>query len=750
MLVPAMLKKDLQPRRYQEAIFAKATAANTLVVLPTGLGKTLIAVLMTVQRLQQYPGSKVLVLAPTKPLVQQHERTFRECLDLPPEALATFTGAIPPAKRVQQWAQSSVIFSTPQGLENDVLGGKISLADVSLLAFDEAHRAVGDYSYVFLAKQYEKQARNMRILALTASPGTDEESITEVCTNLFIEEIEVRSSEDPDVSPYVQELDISWAKVDLPPEFIEIRKHLAECIGQRLASLKELGLLKVPPQSVGKRTLLAMQGELQGMIARGERDMETMRAVSVTAEALKIQHALELLDTQGLRALQKYANGLREQAAMGQSKAVVNIVQDARWRTAMVKVDALVERNIEHPKLRELRRIVLQHAHAQQDVKIIIFSQYRDQGTQIIAAVQGLGISAKLFVGQAKKGETGMTQKEQKAMLEEFSRGGFTCLVATSVAEEGLDIPKVDLVIFYEPVPSAIRTVQRRGRTGRGERGKVVVLMASGTADEGYKWSAHHKEKRMYRAIKEVKKRFRAGMSQAEHKEQKTLLQAYYADKKAKEEQALASLKVVGDYREKASPVMKELVDAGVQLELQQLAVGDYQLSDRVAVEYKQVPDFVDSMLDGRLLAQLKSLRQYTRPIIIVEGEQDIYALRRVHPNAIRGMLATIAVSFNIPILWSKTPKETAGLLIALARREQVGGQDWQYHSAKPLSDSEVQEFIVAAFPGIGSQLARPLLEEFGSIRKIVNASEEELKKVPLIGEKKAKRIHDLSRKEYG
>jgi len=753
-----LLKTSIIPRRYQETIFAKAVLHNTLVVLPTGLGKTMIAVMLAIQRLQQYPGSKVLILAPTKPLALQHETTFRKFIDLPESAFVLFTGAVSPAKRQAQWSEARVIFATPQGVENDVLGAKLKLTDVSLLVFDEAHRAVGDYSYVFLAQQYEKQGTHHKVLGLTASPGTDVESITEVCRNLHIEEIEVRSSDDSDVVPYVQELDINWVKVDLPPEFEEIVKILKECYTQRLHLLNDLGQLKVPVPHVNKTTLLAMQGELQGLLARGERDGEVMKAVSVTAEALKIQHAIDLLQTQGLGAFQKYSQSLLEQARAGQSKAVVNVVSDTMWKTAQVKVAALVDKDIEHPKLRELKRIIIKETYDQHDVKIIIFNSYRDQAVKIKEALDELRVTSKIFVGQAKKSDTGMSQKEQKAILEEFSTGGFSCLIATSVAEEGLDIPKVDLVIFYEPIPSAIRTVQRRGRTGRGEKGKVIILMAQGTPDVGHKWAAHHKEKRMYRAIADVKRTFNRAITSpgassssatAQTQPQKTLLQQYFAEKKEHEQQENTALRVIGDYREKGSLVMKELVNCGVTLELKQLSVGDYLISDRVVIEYKQVTDFVDSMLDGRLLSQLKELKQYPRAVLLIEGEQDIYAVRRVHPNAIRGMLATIAVSYNIPILSSRTPKETAGLLMAIAKREQVGGQDFQYHTAKPLSDDEMMEYIIAAFPGIGSQLAKPLLAYFGSVQAIVNASEEELRKVPLIGEKKAKRIKELCEKMY-
>ena len=142
----------------------------------------MISVMLALHRLRQYPKSKILILAPTKPLVQQHLRTFKQFVDVPEGKFALFTGAVRPEKRQELWEDAQLIFSTPQGLENDVLSRKIRLTDVSLVVFDEGHRAVGDYAYVFLAKEYKKQARHGRVLALTASPGTDEETITALPT----------------------------------------------------------------------------------------------------------------------------------------------------------------------------------------------------------------------------------------------------------------------------------------------------------------------------------------------------------------------------------------------------------------------------------------------------------------------------------------------------------------------------------------------------------------------------------------
>jgi len=102
-----------------------------------------------------------------------------------------------------------------------------------------------------------------------------------------------------------------------------------------------------------------------------------------------------------------------------------------------------------------------------------------------------------------------MTQKEQKLILDRFRKGKINCLVASSVGEEGIDLPEVDLVIFYEPIPSAIRKIQRAGRTARLKPGKVIILMVKGTRDESYHWAAYHKEKRMYNVLNDLKEKMK-------------------------------------------------------------------------------------------------------------------------------------------------------------------------------------------------------------------------------------------------
>ncbi len=726
--------RGFTPRLYQETILATAALKNTLVVLPTGMGKTGVALLLSIQRLKQYPQSKILILAPTKPLAEQHLNTFKQSLDLPEEKFALFTGDVSPEKRAEIWQTAQIIFSTPQGLENDVIGDKIDISKVSLLVFDEAHRATGDYSYVFLAKQYQRKSDWPRILALTASPGSETAKIEEVCNNLGIEAVEIRTEKDPDVQPYIQPIEVEWIKVELPEEFKKIQVLFQQCIKGKVEQLKQYG---IKGAFMSKKDLLQLQAQLHARISAGERDFEAMKAISVLAEIIKAQHALELLETQGVAPLNKYMTGLYEQAGSSKVKAVKNLTADLTFKSAYILAQKLLEQKVEHPKIKALVEFVINEIKQNKMMKMILFTQYRDTAVTLTEELnKNEGCLSKVFVGQAKKGDTGLSQKQQAEMLDLFRDGMFNILIATSVAEEGLDIPKVDLVVFYEPIPSAIRHIQRRGRTGRQEKGRVAIFMTKATRDEAYSWSAKHKENRMISVLEQMRKELTVKLAP----KQPTL--ASYEN----------NVKIFADYREKTTGTVKELVELGVSIKLDMLTCADYVLSSRVGVELKTANDFVDSIVDGRLLEQLKTLkRSYERPIIIIQGTQDLYSLRNVHPNAIRGMLGTIAVSYGIPILYAKDEKDGAALLLSIAKREQEENtKDFSPHAdRKPMTMKEQQEYLVSCLPNVGPQLAKELLKHFGSIAGIFAATENDLKKVDGVGEKIAKQIRAVVLQPY-
>lgn len=732
--------KDIKPRIYQEKIFHTTTSNNSLVVIPTGLGKTVIAIMLAAFRLEHYNKSKILILAPTKPLVEQHYNSFKKHLDISKEKIHIFTGSIKPEKREELWKDAKIVISTPQGMKNDIITNKTPLEDVSLMVFDEAHRTVKDYAYVFIAEQYQKRGKYVRILGLTASPGSDKAQIEEVCQNLGVEKIEIRTEKDDDIKPYVQDVDIKWVEVPFPDKFQKIKNQLEGVQKRKLKEVKEKGYLYGSPNNYTKKALLGLQAELRGKISSGEKDYDILKSISLLAEVMKAHHALELLESQGLEPLEKYFSKLETQAQTSSVKAVKNLVNDSGFIMAKHLTKEMIEKGIEHPKLEVMRSIIKNNISENKKTKIILFTQYRSTASNMKNELDKLGLKSEVFIGQARKERKGLTQKEQKEMIESFSKGEFNCLISTSVGEEGLDIPQVDIVMFYEPIPSAIRTIQRRGRTGRLEKGKVLVLMTKNTRDEAYRWAAYHKEKRMYRNLEKLRRDI-SGLEIKKERKEKTL---------DKFTQQKTNLKITADHREKHSSIIKKLVNKEINIELKSLEVADYLLSDNVAVEYKTKRDFVDSIVDGRLLQQIKSLVKYPRPLLIIQGEEDLYSMRNIHANAIRGMLSTIAISYRIPIIFTQNDAETADLFEVIAKREQEEtSKNFQMHTAKPLTLKEQQEYIISSLPGVGGALSKPLLEKFGSVKKIINASKEDLKKVDLIGDKKATRIKEIIDSKY-
>lgn len=495
----------IQPREYQKAILETCKKENCLVILPTGTGKTLIAIMLAVERFKQFPLEKILILAPTRPLIEQHFNSFKKILPSDWADMQIFTGKTPAEKRKKIWQTAEFVFSTPQCISNDIRHNLYTLDDVSLLIEDEAHRCLKNYSYNFLAQKYKEQAKNPRILGLTASPGSDKQTITKVCDNLGISAVEIRTRESEDVKPYLQELEFEKITVEFPKAFEEIRQLLREIYEEKVQELRNR---KVLYTFASKTTLLEAQRKIMRALTSGNRSPNLLMAASVCATAIKLQHALELLETQTLSSFLDYMKNLFEQAREQKSKSVMRLAKDLRFLKAYTLATTIT---FEHPKLAMLVNLVKEKIQENQKAKIIVFSQYRETVRKITESLNKInGIKATTFVGQAKKSNTrgestGLNQKEQKQMIDSFSRGETNVLVATSIGEEGLDLPEVNEVIFYEPVPSAIRKIQRSGRTARLMPGALKILITKNTRDESFHYAAISKEKRMHKAIADLK-----------------------------------------------------------------------------------------------------------------------------------------------------------------------------------------------------------------------------------------------------
>ena len=764
-----LLKPNMVERRaYQLAIAHAALKESLMVVLPTGLGKTTIALLVLINRLSK---GKILFMAPTRPLVEQHAAFLKEVVNLDPSLILTLTGTILAEKREKLWDSARIVVSTPQIIENDLLSNRITLTDVALLIFDECHRATGNYSYVYIAEKYAAQAKEPLVLGMTASPGSEQEKIEEICSSLGVSRVESRTEYDRDVAPYVYKKDLEWRALELPAEIKQQRRALEAVLAERLAALRQLGLIKAKSKEISKSEILAVRESIVAQLAT-EKHPDLYKALSLLAEVLKIRHAIELIETQGIFAVNRYFERLRNEAFSKEgSKAAKRLLKDERFVAAMSAIAAYPG---EHPKLQALLEILHEEVRARPETRIIVFTNYRDTAEMIITALlaqhaEKAGIRAVKFIGQASKDEDkGLKQKEQVEILDKFRAGEYNVLVATSVAEEGLDIPATDLVLFYEPIPSAIRTIQRKGRTARKKVGKVIVLIGKGTKDEAYYWLSKSKEREMRLRIKEL------GMLELEAKEasvngeavatetveRRAVTQAAQVAPKVNEEQRTITdfeqgehLTIIVDPRETKSGVARFLEHAGVELRLQNLGVGDYVISDRICIERKSTTDFLESLINKRrnLLEQILRMRkEYEKPVLVIEGE-SLYGQRNVHPNVVRAVLASIAIDLAVPIIQTRDEADTASLLYVIAKREQQPKKkEITPHGKKPAASlKEQQEYFISALSNVGIVTTRNLLRHFKTVEKVMTASKEELIEVEHVGEKTAEHIRTVVSANY-
>lgn len=492
-----ILKKDaFEKRDYQTEIAKTATEKNTLVVLPTGMGKTLIAVIVGAERLDKY-GGKILITAPTRPLNAQHTRSFEQFTNVSKEDIALITGKYLPAKREELYKKATIIAATPQCIRNDLKNDMLSLKDFSFIIFDEAHRAVKGYAYTYIAKKYMLQAEHPLILGLTASPGGTREKINEITDNLFIKAVEIRSETDGDVQPYVQEIERGWIYVDFPEKYKKIKALLQDCLKADISWLKEKHYIHTYKPS--KKMLLDVQRRVGSRYSKGSKSFGNIWAMIRSAEAIKLEYAIELLETQGIDFLRGYFEKMKS----SKKRTDQRLMKSRQIVEALDIIDELHAAGEKHPKMKKLR--VLVKDLSKPDVKIIVFANYRATVEKIKQTIKAEGITVHEFIGQTTKDGKGMRQDEQIDVLNRFRNNEFSVLVATSVGEEGLDVPAVDYAIFYEPVPSEIRSIQRRGRVGRQIAGKVFFLITKGTRDEAYYWSALRKENRMKKVLYDMK-----------------------------------------------------------------------------------------------------------------------------------------------------------------------------------------------------------------------------------------------------
>ncbi|KAJ1456974.1 P-loop containing nucleoside triphosphate hydrolase protein [Pelagophyceae sp. CCMP2097] len=457
-------------RQYQVSIVKEALLKNTLVCLPTGLGKTLIAAVLMHNYFRWFPTGQIIFMAPTRPLVGQQIEACHKVVGIPETATAELSGSTASEDRRRLWRDRRVFYCTPQTVSNDLKTGVLDPRRVVLVVFDEAHRALKKYAYCEVLNLIAARQCHFRVLALSATPGSTADGAQAVIDNLRISNVEMRTEDDAEVAPHTHARLVEKVFCD------ETEASGGRALGDALAKLAEpcvsrlfkVGLL---------RTADCLELTAFSITCAQKQYAERKQAGVNYADFVLAQKLLAAHDS-----LKTFGQGGRSLAAR-RSECPISARRVAESDLFKETVEKMRGSKAEHPKTTALRELLVDHfARAHQagaSSRAMVFTGTRDSVDEIALALEGSPLLfVQKFVGQG--GAEGMKQTVQRAAVAEFQRGSTNVMVATCIAEEGLDIAAVDICVFYDQVGSPIRLVQRMGRTARQRTGRVVMLMVRG------------------------------------------------------------------------------------------------------------------------------------------------------------------------------------------------------------------------------------------------------------------------------
>jgi Fanconi anemia group M protein len=337
-------------------------------------------------------------------------------------------------------------------------------------------------------------------LALTASPGSEEDKVVEVVRNLWIEQVVWMSEEDEEVSKYIPGIRVGWVRVKLPAEYEMIRDEIKRMIESVIAKLRESGLLRMPIEAVNRKVLVGLMNRIRAEIDSGVKG-PNIHYMTLLSAALSLYHAQELIESQHVHSLKHYLEEISRSEL--RSHKIIASTPDFRNLVRIVS-----QCTADHSKVDALASTLEAHFAEKPGDRVLVFANIRATAEVLVDRLRDRGYRAALFIGRAE-GKHGprMSQDEQMKTLKAFKEGVYNVLVATSVGEEGLDIPECGLVVFYEPAVSGIRYIQRRGRTGRKLPGKAVILVADKTVDEYYFREGYRRARRMDKILQQASKK---------------------------------------------------------------------------------------------------------------------------------------------------------------------------------------------------------------------------------------------------
>ena len=491
-------------RKYQFVICRTCLFYNTLVCLPTGLGKTFIAATVMYNYYRWFKEGTVFFLAPTKPLVDQQYNSFSEIITGFEEShLGQVTGKQSKTERRKLYSIARIFFMTPQTLANDLKNELIDKTKVVCVVFDEAHRATGNYAYCNIIKELLSSQTGYRVIALSATPGSNIDTIQDIITNLCISKIEVRSEDDVDVKPYTHTKEFEIIRIRKTSEINKLEELMTKVVAIPQLHLQRIHMLPFTKDNkiLNKMVVLDAQTNLKKNHSKYERThtaSELSMAYTNFSSMLSLLGGLNMLLTHGIESLRAFCYKFRDSANTKKGrKAIVNTKQ---FKDVLEYLNNPGTDHETRPKLEKVKDLMTNFFKQEEhkNSQAIIFTLFVNSAQEICKYLEEIDVvSPKVFIGQAN----GFSQKDQMRIINSFKSHEFNTLVATCIGEEGLDIGYVDYIISYDCTGSPIRMIQRFGRTGRRQEGKVVLLLCD---DEEKKYNRMKKTSQsIYKILKE-------------------------------------------------------------------------------------------------------------------------------------------------------------------------------------------------------------------------------------------------------
>ncbi|KAF2771947.1 P-loop containing nucleoside triphosphate hydrolase protein [Teratosphaeria nubilosa] len=493
-------------RDYQYNIVSRSLYHNTLVALPTGLGKTFIAATVMLNYYRWTMDAQMVFMAPTKPLIAQQMDACYNVVGIPRRDTVLMTGETTPAIRGEEWLEKRVFFMTPQTVINDLKTGICDPKRIVLIVVDEAHKATGSYAYTEVIAFMRRFNSSFRVLALTATPGSTVDAVQAVIDHLGIARVELRTELSLDIRPYTHEKEIAKEVFDYSDEQHLIMDHISKALKSPLEKLNaQNAYWSKDPMMLTAFGLTQARQKWSASDAGRKAPMWAKGQVNACFTVLsQAAHQIGLLKNHGIGPFYTGMLAFQRSVDNGDTKGknAKQVVEHEDFSKMMSRIRSWTNNPdfIGHPKLQYLREVVLNHfLDAAEGAKgpdvppsatrVMVFASYRDSTDEIVRVLKRNEplIRPHVFVGQAasSSGE-GMNQKKQNEVIQDFKTGKFNTLVATSIGEEGLDIGDVDLIVCYDASSSPIRMLQRIGRTGRKRVGKVVLLLMRGKEENDY------------------------------------------------------------------------------------------------------------------------------------------------------------------------------------------------------------------------------------------------------------------------